>query len=1113
MKKLRSALRRTAAEAASAPLTLIVAMLASLFVPTPAAAQPRCAQPAAIVRTIDNDVRVVLASTTAPVRATRDMPVCAGDRIEVSARSSALVFITASNSVLRLDQNSVVELPTANAARPYVSLLQGALLFITRLRRSFEVRTPFVNASVEGTEFVVRVGLDRATVTVLEGRVRATRGAESVDLIAGEQAVAVTGQPLEKSVVVRPRDAVQWALYYEPIVPADTFARLDAVPAANQDAAFFVRRAGLLLGVGQLEAARADLDQAGKLDAANGDVYALRAITAVALNDQAQALQNGRRAVELAPGSIAARLALSYALQANFQLEEARTVISQTVMSTPNDAAAWARLAELRLMLDDVGGAVDASERAVMLAPESGRPRVVLGFTQLARLKFGDAERTFEQALGLQSNDPLAHFGHGLTQIRRGKLGAGRSDLETAVALNPENAILRSYLGKAYFDERRDTLAGQQFASAKAIDPLDPTAWYYDAIRLQTINRPVEAVRGQQQAIRLNDNRAVYRSSFLLDEDLAARQAGLGRAYGDLGLDEVALAEGWKSVQTDPADHSGHRFLSDAYSALPRHEVARVSELLQSQLLQPINLTPVPPRLAATDLFILEGTGPDRQAFNEFNPLFNRNRLAVQLSGVTGQNSIVGDEVTVAGVWNRLSFSLGQFHYDTDGFRLNNYQDRDLQNAFVQLQLFESTSIQGEVRTEHRRFGDLTLLFSPTDFSQNELTRSNSKTVRVGFRHTFSARSVLIGSVQRADVEVLQADSVTNAVTRITTQSRVSNEIGNWTAELRHLFRVGPFAISSGAGQFEGNTDLVQTTNITLPFPPFRLDTTSPSRRVGRQTNVYLYPAIELPYHVTITAGASADFYRSGLVRRSQVNPKIGLSWNPIPSTTIRLASIETLQRSLVGSQTIEPTQVSGFNQFFEETGGTEARRQGLAIDQKLGRDAFVGAEYSWRRLAFPTTLNLPTGTQVRYFERKEQQGRAYASWLPHARWSVNAKYLFQRFDRETDGREHFSKLRTHRVPLEIRYFAPEGLFATLTTTRIFQSGLFGLSATTLKPGEDRFWVVDAAVGFRLPRRIGRISLDAKNLFDEQFNFQDTDPRNPLVRPGRVVALSFTLGI
>ena len=183
---------------------------------------------------------------------------------------------------------------------------------------------------------------------------------------------------------------------------------------------------------------------------------------------------------------------------------------------------------------------------------------------------------------------------------------------------------------------------------------MDPTPWFYDAIRKQTVNRPVEALHDLQKSIELNDNRAVYRSQLMLDDDLAARSASLGRIYRDIGFQQLALVEGWKSVNMAPDNYSAHRLLADTYSTLPRHEIARVSELLQSQLLQPINITPVQPQLAESNLFILEGAGPADLAFNEFNSLFNRNRLALQGSGIVGNNDTWGDELVQSGVWGQF---------------------------------------------------------------------------------------------------------------------------------------------------------------------------------------------------------------------------------------------------------------------------------------------------------------------------------------------------------------------------------------------------------------------------------------------------------------------------
>src|SRR5262249_21327685 len=75
----------------------------------------------------------------------------------------------------------------------------------------------FVNAAVEGTEFVVKVAQDEGSVTVLEGRVSVENSAGAITLGAGQSASAARGAAPRAVVVVNPRDAVQWALYYPPL--------------------------------------------------------------------------------------------------------------------------------------------------------------------------------------------------------------------------------------------------------------------------------------------------------------------------------------------------------------------------------------------------------------------------------------------------------------------------------------------------------------------------------------------------------------------------------------------------------------------------------------------------------------------------------------------------------------------------------------------------------------------------------------------------------------------------------------------------------------------------------------------------------------------------------
>jgi tetratricopeptide (TPR) repeat protein len=377
---------------------------------------------------------------------------------------------------------------------------------------------------------------------------------------------------------------------------------------------------------------------------------------------------------------------------------------------------------------------------------------MVLGFAALTRIDISEAKAAFERAIALDSAEPLARLGLGLAIIRSGDLDAGGRQIEIAAGLDPNDSLIRSYLGKTYFEERRDPLDAEQYAIAKELDPNDPTPWFYDAIRLQTVNRPVEALRNIQRSIELNDNRAVYRSRLLLDEDLATRQTSLARIYNDLGFEQRALFEGWRAVNRDPTNYSAHRLLADAYSALPLREIAQDSELLQAQLLQPLNTEPVQPRLAESQLVrdaALPGVG-----LNEYTRLFVANGASLLADGLVGSQDTFGSNIIASGIYNNYSLSVGQSHLETDGFRLNNDLEENIYNIFGQAQIRPNTSVMGEFRHRHADTGDLNFRFFPDNFFP-ELRPSRSENVfRFGGRHSFNANSTFLGSYAFSEAEL-----------------------------------------------------------------------------------------------------------------------------------------------------------------------------------------------------------------------------------------------------------------------------------------------------------------------------------------------------------------------
>src|SRR5262249_51147244 len=159
----------------------------------------------------------------------------------------------------------------------------------------------------------------------------------------------------------------------------------------------------------------------------------------------------------------------------------------------------------------------------------------------------------------------------------------------------------------------------------------------------------------------------------------------------------------------------------------------------------------------------------------------------------------------------------------------------------------------------------------------------------------------------------------------------------------------------------------------------------------------------------------------------TQVNPKFGATWEPFKGTTIRAAAFRAVKRTLITDQTLEPTQVAGFNQFFDDINGTRAWRYGGAIDQRFTKDLFAGVEISKRELEFKVIdlISNPAGTTTTEFNASEFVKRAYVFWTPHPWVALRAEYSVEDFTQDIFGDKF--ELTTHRLPLGVNFFHPSG--------------------------------------------------------------------------------------
>ena len=364
------------------------------------------------------------------------VPICAGDLIAVGSASRAAVYVLEADTPLRLDEDTVGRI----AAPPgpgsgIVELTRGAVYFLSQVRRTLTIRTPYVNAGIEGTEVYLRVrepgvapGAPAAELIVLEGRVGIAPGAASSAGFAAE--TAMTGERVEvsaagslrRTVLPSPGGAfgalrevavgeLSWTLFYPDVLTAPEAAAFPRIAEAAR-----------LLAAGQVAEAEAVLAGVPPGGTEAGLRDALQAIIAVGRKDAAAAMRLAERAVAEAPGSAVPQLSLSYARQLATDLDGAFAAAETAVGLAPREPLPRARLAEIHLMRGETRAARRAANEAVELG---GGPlaQLVVGYAELAALRGARGEAAFRRALQKESWNPLALLGLGLAQIKQGDLG------------------------------------------------------------------------------------------------------------------------------------------------------------------------------------------------------------------------------------------------------------------------------------------------------------------------------------------------------------------------------------------------------------------------------------------------------------------------------------------------------------------------------------------------------------------------------------------------------------------------------------------------------------------------------------------------------------------
>ncbi|NNJ96928.1 MAG: TonB-dependent receptor, partial [Gammaproteobacteria bacterium] len=258
----------------------------------------------------------------------------------------------------------------------------------------------------------------------------------------------------------------------------------------------------------------------------------------------------------------------------------------------------------------------------------------------------------------------------------------------------------------------------------------------------------------------------------------------------------------------------------------------------------------------------------------------------------------------------------------------------------------------------------------------------------------------------------------------------------------------------------------------------------TPISAASEQSNAYIYNNILFGDSINFLLGLSYDDIERVTPNRTteEWNPKFGLTWDVSQVLRLRLAAFETTKRSLIANQTLEPTEIAGFVQFYDDINDSKSKVYGIGIDGRPSSNIYTGLELQQRDLDTPTQ----SGTTTTIINREESAYKLYLNWLLSKQYALSATYRFEDIKRESIDP---TRLETATVPIALKYSNANGVFASAKFTHVDQEGIY--ESPEYAKYADNFNLVDLLLGYRLPRRLGFLTLQVNNIFDEAFTYQD----------------------
>jgi len=515
-----------------------------------------------------------------------------GGRVSILFRDGTELKLASNTTLIIKEVTSHKE--RAGAMKILLSLESGEVW--TRSKAETEglmIETPYATAAIRGTEWSLSVKGDESRVIVMEGDVQLSSPFGSVIVSSNEQAVVIGRQAPVKSIIIKPRDWIQWtyylterrllgylkfregvlgkakSLFNEGRLEESTKAFEEILIEEPQNSSALTGIGLIELKKGHIEKARKYLDESLKIRkgllALLGKSYIL-----ISENMTDEARKIPKEAKESFPTDPLPYIFSSYLYTFHGDFSEALDECDRGLLAIPNDPLLLSFKVDIYFVLDKPEEAKVTIDTLLKEHPGSSEGHERLGFYY--RVVTGDLKRAKEalrRSIGLDklNDEAIAKLADLLRE--EGYIPEALELNKNALSIAPWNAVHHYNYGRLLADINRIDEARGEFTRSLELDPTFSRAYLGEGIVLLKEGRTDEAVKELSKAS-------------LFEPNLSEIHDFLAIAYYQKHDISAALNELKRAEECDPLDSTPHQLASVIYTDLymPVKAIEEAQEVL-----------------------------------------------------------------------------------------------------------------------------------------------------------------------------------------------------------------------------------------------------------------------------------------------------------------------------------------------------------------------------------------------------------------------------------------------------------------------------------------------------------------------------------------------------